>query len=238
MVIKTDLHTHTNVSAHAYSTLLENAKYAAETGMEAIAMTNHAPGIPDGAYAGHFYNIGVLPETICNVRVFRGAECSFLDGSGKLDLPESALKKLDIVIASVHTPAYCPKTSEEHTEMLLSAMDNEYIDILGHIGRVSCGADFDAVALAAAKKGKVIELNECTLSHSREDETEHARALMEACKKYGTMVSVDSDAHYCELIGHFDRAVKLLNDIGFDEELVINTSLKRFEKYLESKNKF
>ena len=54
MDIKTDLHTHTLVSQHAYSTVIENVKYAAENGVEAIAVTDHAPGTPDGAHDWHF----------------------------------------------------------------------------------------------------------------------------------------------------------------------------------------
>ena len=43
MKILLDTHTHTLASTHAYSTVLEMAKYASEAGMEAIAITDHAP---------------------------------------------------------------------------------------------------------------------------------------------------------------------------------------------------
>ena len=46
MKILLDTHTHTLASTHAYSTVLEMAKYASEAGMEAIAITDHAPAIP------------------------------------------------------------------------------------------------------------------------------------------------------------------------------------------------
>ena len=49
MKILLDTHTHTLASTHAYSTVLEMAKKASEEGLEAIAITDHAPGIPDGA---------------------------------------------------------------------------------------------------------------------------------------------------------------------------------------------
>ena len=39
MKILLDTHTHTLASTHAYSTVLEMAKYASEAGMEAIAIT-------------------------------------------------------------------------------------------------------------------------------------------------------------------------------------------------------
>ena len=45
-----DLHTHTNCSTHAYSTLEENIAAAKKRGIVAIAITNHGPAIPDGPH--------------------------------------------------------------------------------------------------------------------------------------------------------------------------------------------
>lgn len=55
-MIKTiaDLHTHTMVSQHAYSTLDEMASAARELGFSAIGITDHGPGMLDGAIAHHF----------------------------------------------------------------------------------------------------------------------------------------------------------------------------------------
>lgn len=241
MQIKTDLHTHTSVSAHAYSTLKENAEYAKSIGLEAIAITNHAPGMPDSAHEWHFDVLPtVVPRKVCGggITILYGAECSYKNENAELDLPERILKKLDIVIASVHTPAFCPKTAEEHTRTLLNAMDNPYIDILGHIDRVECGADFDLVAKTAAEKGKVIELNNHSLCyHGAEKARVKTLALMEACRRHNTLISVNTDAHYCEVIGHFDYSEKLLEEIGFDENLIVNASLNRLAEFLKTKNK-
>ena len=39
-----DLHTHTIVSGHAYNTLYEMARAAADHGMKVFGSTDHAPG--------------------------------------------------------------------------------------------------------------------------------------------------------------------------------------------------
>ncbi len=44
--IKVDLHVHTVSSGHAYSTVEECARWAAEKGLEAIAVTDHGPAVP------------------------------------------------------------------------------------------------------------------------------------------------------------------------------------------------
>ena len=41
-----DLHTHTLVSGHAYCSLREMAKAAADKGLEVLGITEHAPAMP------------------------------------------------------------------------------------------------------------------------------------------------------------------------------------------------
>ena len=43
MQIIADLHTHTNVTDHAFSTLTEMVQAAEDRGLAAIAITNHGP---------------------------------------------------------------------------------------------------------------------------------------------------------------------------------------------------
>ena len=43
---KLDIHTHSIVSGHAFSTLQEMAKTASEKGLELLGVTEHAPSIP------------------------------------------------------------------------------------------------------------------------------------------------------------------------------------------------
>lgn len=44
--MKIDLHTHTIISGHAYSTILENLQAAREAGLTAFAVTDHGPAMP------------------------------------------------------------------------------------------------------------------------------------------------------------------------------------------------
>ena len=64
--IKTDTHTHTIFSGHAYSTVEENVRAAKEQGMEAVAITDHFSRlfVPDTSfqYYGNFGNFKALPE--------------------------------------------------------------------------------------------------------------------------------------------------------------------------------
>ena len=52
MKLAVDSHTHTLSSAHAYSTVMELAKEAKEAGLEMLAITDHAPSLPDSCDSG------------------------------------------------------------------------------------------------------------------------------------------------------------------------------------------
>ena len=51
-----DLHTHTLVSGHAYCSLREMAKAAADKGLEVLGITEHAPAMP-GTYVASMISI-------------------------------------------------------------------------------------------------------------------------------------------------------------------------------------
>ena len=237
MEIKLDLHTHTSFSPHAYSTLLENVNCAKENGMEAIAMTNHGTTSSDFSHEWHFANFKHLPRVINGVVVFTGVECSYTDVDANLDLPESRLEQMDIVIASRHGGDFAPDETN-YAKTLLNAMKNPYIDILGHIARTSFSLtdeEYDEIAKAAKEADKLVELNENCFGKKIPPFAENSKKLMLACKKHGTKIVVNSDAHFCTYVGKFGKAVALLEEIGFDEELVMNTSLDKFLGYITKK---
>ena len=88
-----DLHCHTVASTHAYSTVTELARAAAEQRLLAIACTDHGPGAPDAPHLWHFGNMDVLPPSIEGVRVLHGMEANVMDFSGRLDLPEDGFSR-------------------------------------------------------------------------------------------------------------------------------------------------
>ena len=233
--ILTDLHCHTVASAHAYSTIKEYAEIAAQKGLEAIAITDHAPGVTDGAHIYHFQNLVSLPRVINNVTILRGAECTFQNSRAELDLDGNVLKNLDIVIASMHQSVYSPKDSDEHTGLLLCAMDNPYVDILGHIGREKTEFDIEQVVLKAKKTKKLIEINSSSLKGKRV--WQHCARVALMCKKHDVPVVVTSDSHFCYDVGNFDSSLKLLSEAGFDMNLVMNSSLNKITDFLKQKER-
>lgn len=236
--INTDIHIHTMVSQHAYSTIAENVKYASEIGLEAVAITDHGPGTTDGAQKWHFSTMKkFVPEYLYGVRVLKGIECSFTDSDANLDMmDEKVFKKLDLVIASAHESVYWPTEDDVYTQVIIKAMDNPFIDIFGHIDRVPANTDYALIAKTAKEKGKVIELNEASFIRPPFDENaDRVRRLMTECKKYGTKISVSSDSHFFATVGKYEKSIKLLEELDFDINNIINRDLKSLTEFLNKK---
>ena len=61
MKIELDVHTHSLMSGHAYSTIQEMAKEAADKGLRLLGITEHTPGIPGTCELIYFRNLHVVP---------------------------------------------------------------------------------------------------------------------------------------------------------------------------------
>jgi len=231
MKILADIHCHTNVSTHAYSTIKEMAECAADKGLTAMAITNHAPGLPDSAHLFHFQGIHSIPRKICGVIILRGVECSLTDENGGLDLPQHELEHLEIVIASIHSPVYLPKSKDEQTNAWLNVIENPLVDILGHLGRERIGLDAEKIVKKAKAYNKLIEINSHSVNFGGKVDS-NCREIIRACKKYNMPIVINSDAHICYNVGEFQHALSLIAEVDYDEELVMNTSLDKLMGYL------
>ena len=114
MQILVDTHSHTIASGHAYSTLSEMARAAARKGLQALAVTEHAPQLEKTCGLFYFMNYDVIPREMNGVRLLMGAELNIMDSDGTVDLPEDVCRGLDIAIASIHPPCYQSEASVEN----------------------------------------------------------------------------------------------------------------------------
>ena len=92
MKIIADLHTHTNISEHAFSTLEENCIAANKAGLQAVGITNHGPALEDGASHWHFKSLGKNnPGKMHGVYLISGIELNIMQ-DGKVDLEEEYME--------------------------------------------------------------------------------------------------------------------------------------------------
>ena len=129
MQIIADLHTHTNVTDHAFSTLTEMVQAAEDRGLAAIAITNHGPTNPDGPHEWHFSNLDLIPRKIGKVTVIRGIEFDITAPAGGINvISNKSLKPVEFALASFHECMFPPVDSSVHTaalEAILAAPGGE-----------------------------------------------------------------------------------------------------------------
>ena len=202
--------------------------------MELLGITEHGPRMPGSCHNFYFSNLKVVPRKMSGVELLLGIELNILDTEGNIDLDEWMLRQMDVTIASMHPPCYKSGSVEENTRAYLNVLKNPYVDIIGHPDDNRYRIDYDAFVYAVKESGKLIEFNNASLSPdgARVDAVKNDYVILDLCKKYNQPVILSSDAHVDTDILKFDMAQKVLEEVGFPEELIINTSVDKLKKYV------
>ena len=229
-----DLHTHSIAGGHAYSTFQENVAAAYAKGLSVYGFSEHAPAMPGGPHPYFFENFKVLPDEYKGMRVLKGCEANIIDLEGHFDLDDSVLARMDYVIASMHLPCVTSGTARENTDCLIKVMDNPVVQIIGHPDDSRYPLEYDRLVQAAGEKRVLLEVNNTSLSPKsfRKGGLENVQTYLSLCKEYGVPVIVGTDSHFAPQIGDFTYADKVLKDIDFPEELVVNTSVEKLREYI------
>lgn len=237
MKLVVDTHAHTLSSGHAYSTLDEMVRAASEKGLEAIAITDHSPGMPGGPHLFHFANLKIVPQMMHGVRVLRGAEANIVSYEGEVDLPEEILEGLDMAIASLHPPCIDFADQETLTTCLEKVMQNPYINIIGHPGDSRYPLDMKRIAKASKETGTLLEVNVASLKPTsyRPGVRENLVELLTICKEEEVPIIIGTDAHITYEVGEFKEAIELLESLDFPMHLVMNTDVEKLLSYFSQK---
>lgn len=229
-----DLHTHTIVSGHAYNTRNEMIQAAEGKGLEIYAVTEHAPAMPGSCRNMYFVNYKVLPRKHGDMAVLYGAELNILDFAGRVDLPESILRDMDLTLASIHMPCYVSGTAKENTDAYVGAMKNPYINIIAHPDDGRFPIDYERLVKAAREYHVILEVNNASLAPGsfRGNPRDKYQEMLELCKIYQVPVVMDSDAHADVQVGSHELAQEMLDLAGFPEELVVNSSREILKEYI------
>ena len=202
MKILVDSHSHTVVSGHAYSTRMEMIQAAKNRGLEALALTEHAPEMPGACHEFYFQNYTVVPREVDGLHILMGVELNIMDEYGTVDLPAGVLKSMDLAIASIHGPCYGESRSRElNTQAYLNVMKNPYIHIIGHPDDGRFPIDYEKLVRGAKETNTLLEMNNSSLRPGgfRVNTKVNAKEILELCKKEGVYITTGSDAHICLL---------------------------------------
>ncbi len=193
-----DVHMHT-VETDGRNTIEEMAEAAKKRGYKYMAITDHsknlafANGLDDKRAVEHIKRIRAVNDQIEGIRIFAGIEVDIL-ADGTLDLSDSVLEQMDLVIASVHS--HFNQTPAEMTDRLLKAVQNPNTSLLGHptgrllLRRDAYSFDMDAVLKAAAQRKVAMELN------AYPDRLDLCDRHLRLAKQHGVKIVINTDSHH------------------------------------------
>ncbi len=230
MEIFADYHTHTTYS-HGKGTIEDNVTEARKKGLTEIAITDHGPG--------HFLfgvsykdllkmrqEVDRLNSKYQDIEILLGVEANIISMNGALDVDETIIPMLDILLAGYHFGAL-PATlrdgyhihiknffkrrgdtrriREDNTKALISAIKKYPISIITHPG-AKADIDTKTLAEAAAKRGVALEIN---ASHRFMTEE-----YVKIAKAEGAKFVLSSDAHSPRRVGDVKVAMEIASRAG------------------------
>ena len=202
--IRGELHMHT-VETDGKNTIEEMAAAAREIGYEYIAITDHsknlafANGLDDKRAEEHIKRIRKANDEIEGIRILAGIEVDIL-ADGELDLSDSVLEQMDVVVASIHS-AFNQEPAKM-TDRLLTAMSNKNAMVIGHptgrllLRRDAYQLDMDKILDFAAQ-------NKVTMEHNAyPDRLDLNDRHLRMARERGVKIVINTDAHHTS---HFEK---------------------------------
>src|SRR5271167_2097390 len=218
-------------------TIDEMAEAARERGYKYIAITDHsknlafANGLDDQRAVEHIKRIRAANENIDGIRIFAGIEVDIL-GDGALDLSDSVLEQMDIVIASVHSQFNQDRAAM--TDRLLKAVANPNTSFLGHptgrllLRRDAYQFDVDAVLKAAAQRKVAMELN------AYPDRLDLCDRHLRLAKQYGVKIVINTDSHHTSHLDKIRYGILQARRAWLSKQDVLNTlPAQKFSKAMK-----
>jgi DNA polymerase (family 10) len=199
---------------------------ALEKGYSYMAITNHsklvriANGMDEKRLLKHAEHVRKISRKYKNIKVLAGVEVDILR-DGTLDLKDTALKELDIVIAAVHSNFSADRNSQ--TERLIRALDNRYVNILAHpSGRLITKRDpldFDKrkVFSKASQNNVILEIN----THGERVDLNDIDCML--AKELGAKFAVNTDSHQKRHMDGMKLGVSTARRAWLEKKDVVNT---------------
>jgi DNA polymerase (family 10) len=221
-----DLHVHTKWSGNPNS-IEEMVLAAKKLGYKYICITDHTKslaieyGLNEKQLDKQSIEINRMNKKIDGIKILHGAEVNIL-ADGKLDIKDDTLKKLDVVIAGIHSGFKNDK--QTMTNRIIKAMNNRNIDIISHpTGRLinerkPYDVDVEKLIDAAKETGTILEINSQPKRLDLNDI--NARAAIE----HGCKLAINTDSHNIETLSNMKLGIAVARRAWAQKKDIINTN--------------
>jgi DNA polymerase (family 10) len=233
--IRGDLHCHTRAT-DGHDSLEAMVAAARKLGYEYLAITDHskrvsvAHGLDRKRLLDEIRRIDKLNARLDDIVVLKSIEVDILE-DGRLDLPDSVLAQLDLVVGAIHYKFNLGR--KQQTERIIRAMDNPYFNILAHPSgrllnrRPPYEVDMARLMQAARERGCFMELNAQPV---RLDLTDSDCML---AREHQLKVAISTDAHSTANLDYMRYGISQARRGWLEAADVVNTrGLKALRKLL------
>jgi DNA polymerase (family 10) len=235
--IKGDLHVHSKWS-DGTSSIEEIARAAQNRGYQYVAICDHskslkiAHGLDESRLMKQMEEIDRINEKLKGFQILKGTEVDILS-DGKLDFFDKNLKKLDIVIAAIHSGFKQDKV--KMTKRIIRALENPFVNMIAHPSGRLLGArdpyevEMDELMEAAKRYRKALEINAYFERLDLDDI--HCRKA----KEMGIRVAIGTDSHHLDQMWMMSLGVAVAKRGWLETKDILNTfSLKEILKWCHS----
>ena len=234
--LRGDLHAHSKAT-DGHNSIKEMALAARDFGLSYLAITEHsrhltvAHGLDEKRLRQQIEDIDRLNEQLDGITLLKGIELDILE-DGQLDLPDSVLAQLDLVVGAVHSKFHLSRAKQ--TERILRAMDHPHFSLLAHpTGRLletrdAYDVDMPRLIRHARQRGCYLELN------AQPDRLDLLDTYCHMAKAEGVLISVDSDAHSVNDFNNLEYGIGQARRGWLEKEDILNSrTLPQLRKLLK-----
>ncbi len=235
--LKGDLHMHTRAS-DGRDTIKQMVDAAQQYGFQYIAITEHSKSLPvahgldANDLAKQIEEIDRINEKLKGIQILKGIEVEILE-DGSLDLPNSILGKLDLVVGAVHSKFNL--TRAKQTRRIMCAINHRYFSILAHPSgrllteREPYSVDMSRVIREAKNRGCFLELN------TQPKRLDLIDRHCQTAKNEGVLICINSDAHDTNGFNNLRFGIGQARRGWLTARDVVNTRpINQFRKLLKS----
>ncbi|MCC5801325.1 DNA polymerase/3'-5' exonuclease PolX [Rossellomorea vietnamensis] len=223
--IKGDLHMHSTWSDGAYS-IEEMVEACRAKGYHYMAITDHsqylrvANGLTPERLVKQIDEIKELNKKYDDIEILSGIEMDILP-DGTLDYDDDLLKRVDLVIASIHSSFSQPR--EKIMDRLKTALESAHVDIIAHpTGRIigrreGYDVDMDLLIQLAKETGTALELN------ANPNRLDLSAENIRKAQEQGVKLVINTDAHSIDHLEFMVVGVGTARKGWIKKDTVINT---------------
>jgi DNA polymerase (family 10) len=211
-----------------------------ERNYDYMAITDHSPsatiarGLDPRDIARQAREIEKVRRVFPALRILHGLEVDILR-DGSLDLPDTALRRLDLVVVAVHSAMGMNR--ERMTERVVRAVSHPGVHILAHpTGRLinqrePIDIDLEQVLVAAAEHCVALEIN------AQPDRLDLDELWARRAKELGVTLVINTDAHSAETLAFMRYGVDQARRGWLEPKDVLNTrTTARLEAWLRKRS--